>query len=263
MVIVCFTSHDWITASRRCHAVFTTCCYGSWAPLIGFCCFFCKRGNPLYYSATLPIYPVCVWMHTDGFAFQNHLAVPKYDSKRHWGAEKPKFRKRGNGAWCFATQSHGGALKFRGAAEANSSESTGAGDCVQGGTREFGVHVSRWVNHYGDSAQAVSFSLATVGAEGEKAAWRVAACNYHGSVPRLDWTLTQPSTETTATNSNDDSRAVLEFVTVAASSPLSEARRLSVHSMPEWLIALEEQGPAKPRGSSTVLQSEAGGGIWG
>lgn len=38
-----------------------------------------KQGNPLYYSATLPIYPVCVQMHADEFAFQIHLAVPKYD----------------------------------------------------------------------------------------------------------------------------------------------------------------------------------------
>ena len=30
-----------------------------------------KQGNPLYCSATLPIYPVCVKMHADGFVFSD------------------------------------------------------------------------------------------------------------------------------------------------------------------------------------------------
>lgn len=82
------------------------------------------------------------------------------------------------------------------------------------------------------------------------------ACNYHGSLPRLD--STGRSRSPPHKQVQQQCYNVLEFVTLAASSPLSEASRLWVHSMPQWLIALEEQGPAKPRGSSAVLQSEGG-----
>lgn len=46
-----------------------------------------KQGNPLYCSATLPIYPKCVKMHADGSIFQIYLADPKYNEMRHWSSD--------------------------------------------------------------------------------------------------------------------------------------------------------------------------------
>lgn len=59
--------------------MFTTCCYGSWAPLIGFCCFL---GNKVTHCIAQQPYQftLCVLRCTlMGLCFLIRLAVPKYN----------------------------------------------------------------------------------------------------------------------------------------------------------------------------------------
>lgn len=93
-----------------------------------------KQGNPLYCSATLPIYPVCAKMHADGFVFQIRLADPKYNSMRQRSAQNLNSDGEMEPSVCVAelqTQGRGRAFKCSRAAGEFMQEH-GARVCVQG-----------------------------------------------------------------------------------------------------------------------------------
>ena len=133
--------------------------------------------------------------------------------------------------------------------------------CVCVGMGECCVRVNRWVNHYQDNAQAVRFFFFFFfffqrrrSVQREKVLWRV-ACNYRGSLPRLGWTLTRPpprkQLQQTATAALKTSLSLSLWLQAVLYQKLPDSWSTR---LPEWLIALEERGPAKPRGSSAVLE---------
>lgn len=189
-VIVCFTSDDWITTSRQYNAVFTTCCYGSWAPLIWFYCFL---GNKVTHCITQQPYQftLCVLRCT---LMDLRFRFIWLFLNEAMGCRKSEFRW---GKWnlmfvMLSCKYKTTAMHLNSAVQWVCKSMGPVFVCTE--KRECCVHVNWWVNHCEDNTQAVSLLLqAMVRAEREKMLWRV-ACNYHGSLPRLDRTLTQPAT---------------------------------------------------------------------
>lgn len=153
-----------------------------------------KQGNPLHCSATLPIYPVCAKMHADGFVFEIHLAVPKYNSTRQWSAENQNLDREMQSNICY-TELHGqGRIHAFNSCSALGEFKQERGASVFCARRQESA-MSMWTDGWIITKIAhklLAFCWQWSG-QREKALWRV-ACNYHGSLPRLGWTLTQPST---------------------------------------------------------------------